>query len=466
MSPRSLTVRLALLFALLSFLILGLVGITLYRGLEKQLILRDDAALIARVDQIRTLLKDANTMQLIHEKPQLFRNMMGNQEGLLVIRFADDPPIVAVNPGGMAVPEIPPVSADRILSREAIHRSVNADGIPFIAIAAITHAADSPRDLEIIAGRAMMERSRLLSAYRQRILVLTAAAAALFAVLGYLLVRRGLRPLSRLAAQAETVNVDKLAARIDAAGVPSELAPLIAALNAMLDRLERGFTRLSQVSADMAHDLRTPISNLLGQTEVALRQPRSAEQYETLLASNLEELQRLSRMTDNMLFLARAEHADTALERNTLDVSDELQRVADYFEGLAEERGLHIAVQGEGAVWADSMLLRRALANLIANAVRHADQGSVIVLRSTRDEGGVTLSVENRGPTIDAHHLARIFDRFYRVDASRGGSSEASGLGLSIVRSIMALHQGRWQASSAEGRTRFSLFFPDQAASV
>lgn len=464
MKPHSLTLRLALLFALLSFLILGAVGVSLYRGLEMQLALRDDAALVTRVDQIRTLLKDANTMQLIHEKPQLFKNMLGNQEGLLVIRFAGEAPMVAVNPGDMPVPAIVPVPADAVLSPAAIHRSTNADGIPLIAVAAATHAADSPRDLEIVAGRAMTERSRLLEGYRQRILLLSLAAATLFAVLGYLLVRRGLRPLRRLAAQAETITVAKLAARIDAAGAPRELAPVIAAFNAMLDRLERGFTQLSQVSADMAHDLRTPIGNLLGQTEVALSQPRSTEQYEALLASNLEELQRLSRMTDNMLFLARAEHADNAIERAMLDVSDELQHVADYFEGLAEERGLRIAVQGDGSMWADSVLLRRALANLLANAVRHAEQGSVIVLRSTRDEEGVSLTVENRGATIEPQHLARIFDRFYRADASRRGSSEASGLGLSIVRSIMTLHQGRWQASSADGRTRFSLFFPHRPA--
>lgn len=465
MMPRSLTVRLALLFALLAFLILGAVGVSLYRGLERQLALRDDAVLVARVDQIRTLLRDANTMQLIHEKPHLFENMMGDREGLLVIRFVGKAPMVAINPGGMPLPDIAPVPADAALSRAAVHRSTEADGVPFIAVAAVTHAADSPRDLEIVAGRAMTERSRLLKAYRNRILALSAMSALLFAVLGYLIVRRGLQPLRRLAAQTETVTVANLSARIGMAGVPGELSPLIDAFNAMLDRLEKGFTQLSQVSTDMAHDLRTPIANLLGQSEVALRQPRSIEQYEALLASNMEELQRLSRMTDNMLFLARAEHADTAIERGMLDVAAELQRVADYFDGLADERGLRILVQGEGHVWADPMLLRRALANLLANAVRHAERDSTIVLRSTTQEDGVTLTVENRGETIPAQHLTRIFDRFYRADASRGGSARANGLGLSIVRSIMALHQGRCEATSVAGLTRFSLFFPSEALS-
>jgi two-component system heavy metal sensor histidine kinase CusS len=212
----------------------------------------------------------------------------------------------------------------------------------------------------------------------------------------------------------------------------------------------------------MAHDLRTPINNLLGQTEVALSQRRTADHYELLLASNLEELQRLSKMTDNMLFLARSENADAEIERKTLEVSNELQHVAEYFEGLAEERELRIAVRGDGCIAADSMLLRRALANLIANAIRYADKGSVILLKSEKVAEGVTLFVENQGPAIDENHLARVFDRFYRVDPSRRGSSESSGLGLSIVRTIMSLHHGRWHAASDRGITRFSLFFPNR----
>jgi len=461
MMRRSLTMRLALLFALLSFLTLGAVGVMLYHGLRMQLVLRDDAALVGRVDQVRTLLKDSNTMRLIHDKPQLFANMLGNHEGLLVIRFAGEAPMIAVNPGHVPIPDIAPVPAGAPLTLAAVRHSIGADGIPFIAVAAATRAADSARDLEIVAGRAMVERTRLLQGYRNRILVLTLAAAALFALFGYLLLRHGLRPLRRLAAQTETVTIANLGARLDDAAAPRELSPLIAAFNAMLGRLERGFTQLSQVSADMAHDLRTPINNLLGQNEVALSQPRSAEYYEVLLASNLEELQRLSRMTDNMLFLARSEHADTAIERRALDAAEEMQCVADYFEGLAEERGVRIAVQGSGAVWADSMLLRRALANLLANAVRYADSGTAILLQSERADGGVTLAVENRGPVIEPHHLARLFDRFYRADAARRDSADASGLGLSIVRTIMTLHQGRWHAASADRVTRFSLFFPD-----
>jgi two-component system heavy metal sensor histidine kinase CusS len=253
-----------------------------------------------------------------------------------------------------------------------------------------------------------------------------------------------------------------LSTRIEGRNAPPELDALIAALNGMLDRLERGFTQLKQVSADMAHDLRTPIGNLLGLTEVGLNQPRDIAYYQRLLGSNYEELQRMSKMIDNMLFLARAEHADNAIERKEVPLADEFERMAEYFEGLADERGICIEWHGEGRVWADPLLLRRALANLLANAVRYAEKDTVISTVAEQTSDGTSIHVENRGPTIEPHQLERLFDRFYRADASRQRSSESSGLGLSIVRSIMMLHGGTWHASSREGLTRFTLMFPSR----
>lgn len=463
-SRYSLTARLALLFALLSFVLLAAVGSGLSHGLETQLILRDDAALVNRVSQIQTLLQDANTLALVHEKPRLFENMMGNREALLVLRFAGQPPLIEVNPGRVPIPKVTPLAADAALTLDAVQHSVDASGVPFGVLAATARTADPQRHLEIIAGRVMTERTRILENYRERILLLASTGALLAALAAFALVRHGLGPLRSLARQTDNIGVANLAARIDGAGAPRELAALIAAFNAMLDRLATGFAQLGQVSADMAHDLRTPIGNLLGQTEVALGQPRSAEYYENLLASNFEELQRLSRMTDNMLFLARSDHTDNVIERAVLEIDREFQRVADYFEGVAEERGLRIAIVGGGSVWADPMLLRRALANLLANAVRYADPGTTIVLSALAAPGGMALAVENEGPTIQERHLARLFDRFYRADASRRGSTDASGLGLSIVRTIMSLHRGHSSAVSADGCTRFTLYFPARKA--
>jgi two-component system heavy metal sensor histidine kinase CusS len=227
----------------------------------------------------------------------------------------------------------------------------------------------------------------------------------------------------------------------------------------MLQRLAASFTQLSQVTADMAHDLRTPIGNLLGQTEVALSQPRSVDDYQELLVSNLEELQRISRMSDNMLFLARSEHVDAAIDPAWLDIEAEFARMADYFEGPADERELSIVCSGGGRLWADPVLLRRALANLLANAIQYADPASTISLAAETRDGAVALIVDNAGPAIEPAHLKRLFDRFYRADAARRGSAQSSGLGLSIVRTIMALHGGAAHAQSSGGRNRFTLAF-------
>ena len=460
MIRHSLISRLALLFALLSFTSLATVGYVLYGKLEAQLIMRDDAALVTRVDQIRTLLQDMDLLDLIHQKPQLFANMLGNREALLVLKFPGLTPLIEVNPGSIAVPEMTPVPADAALSLADVHHSVEKSGTPFVAVAASTRTSDQRQELQIIAGRLLTERTVMLRAYRHQILLVASGVALLTALLAYWIARHGLLPLRRLAVQTASIGIRNLSTRIDGMHAPRELLPLIDAFNAMLDRLEMSFAQLSQVSADMAHDLRTPIGNLLGQTEVALGQRRNVEYYEKLLGSNFEELQRLSKMTENMLFLARAEHADYAIERKEIDVADELRRIGEYFEGLAEERDIRLMFRGGGMVWADPALLRRALANLLANAVRYADPGTEIILAAEQDASGTTMVVENAGPDIEAHHLARLFDRFYRADASRRGSSDASGLGLSIVRSIMLLHQGAWNAASINGRTRFTIFFP------
>jgi two-component system, OmpR family, heavy metal sensor histidine kinase CusS len=457
----SLTTRLALLFALIAFAALGIVGFVLYRQLEAQLILRDDGALVTRVDQIRTLMHDVDVRDLVREKPQLFANMLGNTESLLVVRMQDGTPLVTVNPGRTTVPEVAPVPAGAALSLSAVHH-ITQDGTPFIYVAAAAQGAAGQRDLQIISGRLMAERTKMLADYRDQILLFASLAAILAALLAYGLARRGMNPLRRLAAQTASIGVGNLSTRIEQRDAPPELDALIGAFNAMLDRLERGFTQLKQVSADMAHDLRTPIGNLLGQTEVGLSQTRDTVYYQRLLGSNFEELQRMSKMIDNMLFLARAEHADHAIERKALPIAEEFMRIVEYFEDLADDRGVRIESRGGGTVFADPLLLRRALGNLLANAVRYAEPGTSISMTAEARADGVALYVENRGPTIPPHHLERLFDRFYRADASRQRSSESSGLGLSIVRSIMQLHGGSWLAQSDQGVTRFTLVFPRQ----
>jgi two-component system heavy metal sensor histidine kinase CusS len=455
----SLTLRLALVFALLAFGSLAGLGAALYGELEEQLIRRDDISLVSRVDQLRTFLNDSNTLELIKNKPALFQNMLGNREALLTIGAPGQPPLLVVNPGNLRMPTLPAVPINHAMTLDDVQHLPNVNGVPFSAVAAAIDSGELG-NLQVTTGRLMSERTAMLANYRLSVYGLASLAALLLALTGCLLVYRGLLPLRRLAEHAHGIGVGNLGERLDSHGAPHEVLPMINAFNAMLDRLGKGFAQLSQVSTDMAHELRTPINNLLGETQVALHQQRSVEAYQQLLASNVEELERLTRMLDNMLFLARTDPASALSQRQELDAADEMQRIADYFEGLAADVGVCIEAHGSGVIWAEPMLLRRALANLCANAIKYGAADSTVRVEAIAAADGSYLRVLNHGTTIPAEHLSRLFERFYRVDQSRERSAQSNGLGLSIVATIMQLHQGRYSASSQNGETCFELFFP------
>lgn len=293
-------------------------------------------------------------------------------------------------------------------------------------------------------------------------------------VLGMMIARRIVVAARRLGHAASRISANALHERLPLADAPLELQESGQAFNRMLDRLENAFKRLSEFSSDLAHDLRTPINNLLGEAQVALSKPRSAAEYRAVLESAVEDYERISRLIENMLFLARAEDARASLQKEWIDLRSAAERVRDYFEPLAEERNvrlgceLHCSPHASRRVWADKTLLMRAMGNLMSNALRYATEGSDVCVASTiYDDGACLIEVSNDGPPIPPIEQARIFERLYRVDPAREGSASGSGLGLSIVKSIMDLHGGRATVTSGEGqRTVFGLWFPGPEAPV
>jgi two-component system heavy metal sensor histidine kinase CusS len=234
--------------------------------------------------------------------------------------------------------------------------------------------------------------------------------------------------------------------------VPAELAALVETMNAMLARLEESFLRLKDFSSDLAHELRTPISNLMTETQVALAQARSADEYREVLASNAEEYERLARMIGDMLFLAQADNGLLVPTRESVDLANEVRDLFDFFDALAEEKALRLSLSGDGKIMGDRLMLRRALANLLANAIRHTPAGGSVRVGIAATDSATTLEIENTGEPIPPEHLSRIFDRFYRVDPSRHRSNEGAGLGLAITRSIIEAHGGEITAlSTANG---------------
>ena len=228
--------------------------------------------------------------------------------------------------------------------------------------------------------------------------------------------------------------------------------------------MEDVFTRQSNFSADIAHEIRTPITNLVTQTEIALSQSRSQQELEEVLYSNLEEFSRMSRMVSDMLFLAQADNNQLIPEQRELDLAEEVHKVFEFFEAWAEEKAVALRFDGSPCrVIGDPLMLRRAISNLLSNAIRYTPAGQAVTIALSESAETVRLVVENPGTPIAAEHLPRLFDRFYRVDPSRQRKGEGSGIGLAIVKSIVSAHHGSVAAQSDLRSTRFIVVLPKQA---
>ena len=285
------------------------------------------------------------------------------------------------------------------------------------------------------------------------------------AVIAIAVTKRGLWPLQRMTQSLERIDPTHLNERLGRTTWPRELQPVATAFDAMLARLEDSFTRLSQFSADLAHELRTPISNIRGEAEVTLTRPRTSEEYRNVIESITGECERLSGIVDNLLFLARAEGVDRQIECDVFAARPAIEKIASYYRTIAEERGISITNEGEGDVCADRLLFDRALSNLLDNALRFTpDRGSITIATQTRKDA-TELTVTDTGSGIPPQHLPHIFDRFYRVDSSR--SSHGAGLGLALVKSITDLHGGSVAVASEVNRgTSVTLTFPAKEESL
>ena len=458
MRSRSIAWRLALAFAAVCALVLSVIGVFLYRSLASEIALRDDQALLGRLEQVRALLQDSDSLDALQARPRLYQNMLGNQDSLLLVEAADGSPVIRINPRQQNLPTLAAIPAQQRPQRSDVQTWQATDGA---AVALLAGAAVGPRGeaLTVIAGKVLSEREQMLASYRLRLYLAVGLGAALAFALGLLLLRRGLLPLRQLSESVRGIDLRSLDKRLETRGIPAEFHEPVQALNAMLARLEESFQRLSQFSADLAHEIRTPLHNLLGSNGLALNQPRSTAEYQEVLASNMEEFERLTRMAENLMFLARAEQAERALQLRQLELARVGEELCDYFEALADDREIRLENALCGQLLADQQLLQRALGNLLANAVRHADPGSPISLRRVDTPGLCWLQVHNQGPPIAPQHLGKLFDRFYRVDPSRAEPGDSGGLGLAIVRSIMLLHGGQVRVSSDEGGTVFELGF-------
>ncbi|MBR8294354.1 heavy metal sensor histidine kinase [Burkholderia cenocepacia] len=456
----SLLRRLTLAFAAVAALVFALTGAYLYRSLSAELTRRDDIEISAKLNQFLQLARASGSTAALRADPAVFHDVLLSHPGVyLGIYDAQHRPLVEhSDEAGNTLASV--ISASHPAGNAGSPFTCAPPGIGTSRCVYARETLPSGEAIQVALARTATDRQSLLESYRVDIWLAAAVGALLVGALGYAVASRGLRPVESLGRQTSRIEAHNLNARLDARGGPVELRELATSVNRMLDRLERAFVRLSQFSSDLAHDMRTPLANVISSSQITLSRARTTDEYEALIESNIEECERLQRMIENMLFLARTDNARQHLKTAELDAGSELRRLASYFHALADEAGVRIDVHGEAPVVADATLFRRAVSNLASNALEHAQAASTIELAVSVQGSYAVVEVTNRGVAIPPEQVERIFERFYRIDSSRHGAARNAGLGLAIVKSIMELHRGKVEVASRDGRTTFALYFP------
>ena len=450
----SLSSRLALLFAGCTAVVSLFAGVLFGRASEVHFVELDQQLMEARLAGLRSTLNGVSTLdQFSRRLPVLLQDLSHQPDLSIRVRGPDGHPWFDSS-----------TSLPKDLPTPPGLGSLQIKGTDYRVLNPQPETPDAPRLtllLDITHHQHFLQRM-------QRLIWMTVGLSALAtAILGAWAARSGLRPLRRMSAIAASVSADSLTARLPEAQMPTELADLAHAFNAMLERLDASFQRLSAFSADIAHELRTPLSNLLTHTQVTLTRPRDIDAYREALHSNLEELQWMAQLVNDMLYLAKADHGLLTPRREPLDLAHEVEALLEFYALLAEESQIQLTHEGSGQLAGDRSMLRRALSNLLDNALRYTPAGGEIKVCMVPTADRLRITVENSGPGIPAALLPRLFDRFYRADpARREGSSEHAGLGLAITQSIIRAHGGQITCESQAGMTRFVIELPTRAQSL
>ncbi|HLE19251.1 MAG TPA: heavy metal sensor histidine kinase, partial [Syntrophales bacterium] len=446
----SITVKLTLMYTLSVFGILAIATVFLYWTLVKNIKVENYQFLADKIHILRYILeKRPNNPEVLEGEVELerkayqfvnfyarvldkYNNTLLETEGMM-----DD---AALIPSSFPYP----FAADESPGKALTLRT--SSGKKYLLMAAWAEIGQSNGEMRLIQVALDVSHKDAIIAEYRRTLAIVLFCGVMFSVLaGIIIARKGMRPVEEITLAASRITAARLNERINPEKWPKELTVLAAAFDSMLSRLEDSFGRLSRFSADAAHEIRTPINNLRGETEVALSRARSAEDYRQVLESNLEELEKLSRMIESLLFLARTEKQDIILEKKAFDLYTEIALVIEYYGAMMEEQGITIenACQGKVLICADQILFRRAMSNLLSNAFQATPHGGKITISVEQgDDYAIKVSVSDTGCGIEADDLPRVFDHFYKAGRARSQHRQGAGLGLSIVKSIMDFHGG------------------------
>lgn len=460
----SITGRMALFYSVLAFVVLAAAITALYWALTASLAQDDQRFLNEKFHVLSTMLRQRpNDMALLREEVDWETGVLGHARYFVQILSQNGTQIIqtpGLNRSGINEAAFPPPAAERV--RSSAIRWFRTDTGRRYLLSAVRVRLGGAGPVRIVrVAFDVSHEDRILSDFLRIACLVLATGVALSGLMGGLLAQFGLRPFHVLTRTVEATTALKLDQRIDPAAWPAEFVPLAKAFNDLLKHLEEAFARLSGYAGDLAHELRTPLNNLMGEAEVILARPRSCDEYRSTLVSSLEEFRRLARTIDSLLFLARADSAEQDYRKVMFDVGSAVTEVLEYYRPVAEEAGVLLGSRGSALLTADRDLFRRALSNLVDNAIRHSACGDCVTVSLTKlANGSIKVEVVDVGEGIAPADQARVFERFFRGERERRRGS-GSGLGLSIVKSIMQLHGGDVKLCCEPGHgTCVTLTFP------
>ncbi len=455
--PTSLTLRLTLLFSAVATVVFLAFGWVIERSLNEHFAQQDtqELTVIAQVVE-----RSLSTFQPHHDLTQIKQRfddiLVGHHGPLLYIRNASGKPLY--NSSGADL-SLVPLPSPYQLSKGNIQQW--GDDKHHYRVFTKQVSGKDNTSYTVVIAVAIDFHLHFLKSFRYTLWLMIIFGIIIMGLMSWFAVRQGHRPLHRIVEQISQTSANELNSRLDPATVPAELTELALSFNDLLQRMEEAFSRLSNFSADIAHELRTPITNMMTQTQVALSSARDVDEYQEILYSNIEEYERMAQMIGDMLFLAKADRAEHPPNAERIDLKSELHNLFDFYGAWAEENQVSLVQKGDAHIQGDRLMLRRALSNLLSNAIRYTPKGHSVVVKLSHTDNRVLIAVQNPGALIPTEHLSKIFDRFYRTDPSRRRSGEGAGLGLAIVKSIVEAHGGTIMATSDETTgTQFRISLP------
>jgi len=452
----SLTARLTAFYTLVSAIVLIGMGVLVSLATGRHFVELDRDYLHDKIGLVQKIVRESPSQEVLTER---LDELLGSHHGLFVDLRQGERAVYGKH--DRLFPSTLPLSTDGDDPVDWTENAQSLRGLSAQLAGPLSQSPDMPDALlQLRIALDTAHHAHFLQGLRQTLMLYLLVAILASSLAGWWAARRGLAPLRVMKERAMTVTAQKLDQRMPVDSVPAEFADLAKSLNTMLERLQSDFAKLQEFSSDLAHELRTPINNLLTQTQVSLAQKRDASAYQDILASNAEEFQRLARMVSDMLFLAKTEHGIELPNPEVISLEQETRALFDFYDAVADEKHIRLSVSGDAQIMGDRLMIRRAIGNLLSNALRHSPAEAEVAVTIEGKESGATLCLTNSGPTIAPEVLPRLFDRFFRVDKSRSHpNSDGAGLGLSITQAIMAAHGGRVQVNSGNGKTTFCLVF-------